>query len=351
MKYNKLGHTDMTVSHVCLGTMTWGCQNTEAEGHEQMDYAVEQGINFFDTAELYAVPPEEHTQGLTETYIGNWFAKTGKRKDITLATKVAGVGLPWIDDAQPISPDRIEMAIERSLKRLQTDYLDLYQLHWPNYKFPHFGNHHAGDIDYTEINGEKETEGFLNILNSLDKAVKAGKIRAFGLSNDSPWGVMKYLKLSKTHNLPRVASLQNEYSIMYRHDEPNMTEILTHENIAYLPYSALVCGSISGKYLDGINEEGTRWQIERDMGRPNQRYKPTADDAIREYMTVADKHGLDVCQMALAFCYQQPFVTSTIIGATKMDQLKSNIAAKDITLTAECLADIQAVHNKYPVPY
>lgn len=350
MQYKKLGTTDMSVSHVCLGTMTWGCQNTEGEAFEQMDCAVEQGINFFDTAELYAVPPEEHTQGLTEAYIGNWFAKTSKRKDIILATKVAGRGLPWIDNGAPISAQRIEIAIERSLKRLQTDYIDLYQLHWPNYPYPHHGNHNAGKIDYAQIDGGREQEGMLTILHALDKAVKAGKIRAFGLSNDTPWGVMKYLGLANKHNLPRVASVQNEYSIMYRHDEPYLTEVCMHEQVAYLPYSPLVCGAISGKYLGGARPKGARWSLGKD-NRPNQRDTEMAQNAVRDYMTVAQKHGLDVCQMALAFCYQQSFVTSTIIGATTMEQLKSNIDAKDIVLSTECLNDIQSVHNKFPVPY
>lgn len=351
MKYNQLGQTDMQVSHVCLGTMTWGCQNSESDGHAQMDYAVDQGINFFDTAELYAVPPQKETQGLTETYIGEWFAKTGKRKDIILATKIAGVGLDWIDNGDPISEKRIDIAIERSLKRLQTDYLDLYQLHWPNYTFPHFGRHHAGDIDHTQIDTAKETASFLEILHALDKAKTAGKIRAFGLSNDTPWGVMKYLELSKTHNLPRLTSVQNEYSMMYRHDEPYMAEACVHEQVAYLPYSPLTAGSLTGKYAGGARPEGTRWQIEQDMGRPNQRDKRYAREAVQDYIKVAEKHGLDVCQMALAFCYSRPFVTSTIIGATSMEQLKNNISAKDITLSDACLNDIQAVHNKFPVPY
>ena len=350
MKFNKLGRTEMTVSHVCLGTMTWGCQNTEAQAHEQMDYAVEQGINFFDTAELYAVPPEEHTQGLTEEYIGTWFAKTGKRQDIILASKVAGRGFPWIDNGDPISPTRIEKAIERSLKRLQTDYIDLYQLHWPNYAYPHHGSHHAGDIDYTQINGAKETDDMLSVLHALDQAVKDGKIRAFGLSNDTPWGTMKYLELAKEHDLPRVTSVQNEYSLLYRHDEPYLAEVCVHEDVSYLPYSPLAAGSLSGKYLNGARPEGARWSLGKDK-RKNQRDTDMAQSAIRDYMAVAEKYGLDVCQMALAFCYQQGFVTSTIIGATTIEQLKSDITAKDITLSDECLNDIQAVHHQYPVAY
>tara|TARA_B100001750_G_scaffold205211_1_gene182117 strand:+ start:1046 stop:2098 length:1053 start_codon:yes stop_codon:yes gene_type:complete len=350
MKYKNLGTTDINVSHICLGTMTWGCQNTEAEAHEQMDYAHDEGINFFDTAELYAVPPQEHTQGLTETYIGSWVAKTGKRNDVILATKVAGRGLPWIDNGEPISAQRIEKAIERSLKRLQTDYIDLYQLHWPNYSYPHHGRHHAGDIDYTDINTHQAEEEILTILQALDKAVKSGKIRAFGLSNDTPWGVMKYIQLAQQHNLVRPTSVQNEYSILYRHDEPYLAEMCVHENVAYLPYSPLAAGSISGKYLNGARPEGARWSLGIDK-RPNHRDTETAGHAVRAYMDIADKHGLDICQMALAFCYQRDFVTSTIIGATSMEQLKSDISAKDLTLSDEILKDIDAVKREFPVPY
>lgn len=350
MQFRNIGKTDMKVSHICLGTMTWGCQNSENEAHEQMDYSVEQGINFFDTAELYAVPPEAHTQGLTETYIGSWFAKTKKRENIILATKVAGKGLPWIDNGEPISAKRIEMAIERSLKRLQTDYIDLYQLHWPNYAYPHHGRHHAGDIDYTTIN-TKEVEGeMLSILQALDNAVKAGKIRAFGLSNDTPWGVMKYLQLAQEHNLVEPSSIQNEYSILYRHDEPYLAEVCVHENVSYLPYSPLAAGSISGKYLDGARPKGARWSLGIDK-RPNQRDTDAAGEAVKAYMKVADKYGLDICQMALAFCYQRDFVASTIIGATTMEQLKSDITAKDIVLSDDVLKDIEAINSRFPVPY
>lgn len=350
MRFNKLGKTGIDVSHVCLGTMTWGCQNTEADAHEQMDYALDQGVNFFDTAELYAIPPEEHTQGLTETYIGTWFAKTGNRDKIILASKICGRGFPYIDNAEPISAKRIDLAIERSLKRLQTDYIDLYQLHWPNYPYPHHGSHHMGDIDFTGTDGAKAEAEFLEILNALDKNINAGKIKHFGLSNDTSWGTMKYIQLAEKHGLPRVASVQNEYSLLYQHDDPYLAEVCVHEGVAYLPYSPLSAGSLSGKYLDGARPEGARWSLGKD-NRKNQRDTEMAQAAVCGYMDVAKKYGLDVCQMALAFCYQKSFVTSTIIGATTMEQLKSDIAAKDITLTDEILRDIQAVTNQYPVPY
>jgi len=351
MKYNQLGTTDMKVSHVCLGTMTWGCQNTEAEGHEQMDHAITQGINFFDTAELYAVPPSPETQGLTETYIGTWFKKTGNRDKVILASKVAGSTIPWIHDGLPIGKQKIDLAIEGSLNRLQTDYIDLYQLHWPNYAYPHHGKHGAGKIDYTTMDGAEIEDNFLEILQTLDGYVKNGKIRAFGLSNDTPWATMKYIELSKKHNLPRVASMQNEYSLLYRGDEPYLAETCVHENVSYLPYSALAAGSLSGKYLNGARPDGSRWAIEKGMGRPNQRDTQTAQQAVRAYMDLAAAHNLDMCQMALAFCYQQNFVTSTIIGATTMEQLKSNIDAKDIILSDDVMTAIQKIYCEYPMPY
>jgi aryl-alcohol dehydrogenase-like predicted oxidoreductase len=353
MKYNKLGQTDMEVSHVCLGTMTWGSeQNTESDGHEQMDYAVEQGINFFDTAELYAIPPREDTQGLTEKYIGTWFAKTGKRKDIVLASKICGgtvhFGIPWIQDGNSITPTKLEKSLEGSLNRLQTDYIDLYQLHWPNYAYPHHGAHAAGAIDYATHNSTQQQEEILEIIRTLDGFVKDGKIRAYGLSNDSAWGTMKYIELANKHNLTRVQSVQNEYSLIYRHDEPYLSEVCAKEDVAYLPYSPLAAGSLSGKYIDGARPEGSRWSLD---SRPNQRDTQQAQAAVKAYMNLANKHGLDMCQMALAFCYQQKFITSTIIGATTLDQLKSNVEAKDVILSDEMLQDIHKIYCEYPMPY
>jgi aryl-alcohol dehydrogenase-like predicted oxidoreductase len=350
MKFNILGHTDMKVSHVCLGTMTWGCQNTESDAHEQMDYALDREINFFDTAELYAIPPERETQGLTEAYIGTWFAKTGNRDKVILASKACGGGFPYVHNGEMLGRAKIEKALDESLTRLQTDYIDLYQMHWPQYPYPHHGRHHAGDIDYTSINTSQETDRILDVLQTLDDAVKAGKIRSYGLSNDTPWGVMKYLELAKDHGLGRVASVQNEYSLLYQHDDPYLAEVCVHEDVAYLPYSPLAAGSISGKYLNGARPEGARWSLGRD-NRKNQRDTDTAQKAIRAYMKLADDNGLDVCQMALAWCYQKSFVTSTIIGATNMEQLKSNIDAKDIELSEDVLQSIYDINCEYPVPY
>lgn len=348
MKYKKFARTDLSVSEICLGTMTWGKQNTEADAHEQMDYAVTQGVNFFDTAELYAVPPEQHTQGLTETYIGNWFKARGNRTDIILATKIAGPGLPWIRKAAPISGAEIKAALEGSLKRLQTDYVDLYQLHWPNRPYPHHGRHWGGMIDLKAIDTQREVDNFTEILETLTSFVKEGKIRHVGLSNDTAWGIMKYLQLAETKGLVRMASVQNEYSLLYRGDEVYVGEVCVREDVAYLPYSPLGGGMISGKYLNGARPAGTRWSLDT---RPLQRDTKTAEEAIRAYMAVADKHGLDICQMANQFVTTRPFVTSNIIGATTMEQLTSNIASKDVVLSKDVLDDIHAVYKKFPMPY
>jgi len=350
MIYKKLGNTDIEISHVCLGTMTWGCQNTQSDAHEQMDYALDQGINFFDTAELYAIPPEEHTQGLTETYIGTWFQEKGKRDKIILASKACGKTFPYIHNGAELGREKLEMAIEDSLKRLQTDYIDLYQLHWPQYPYPHHGNHGAGALDYMDVDTNKETDRFLEILETLTQFIKDGKIRSFGLSNDTPWGVMKYLELARKHGYAEVASVQNEYSLLYRHDEPYLSEVCTRENVTYLPYSALAAGSISGKYLNGARPEGARWSLGKD-NRRNQRDTDISQQAITEYINLAKKHNLDVCEMALAFCYQQQWIGSTIIGATTMDQLKSNIRAKDISLSDDLLTDIHNIYRQHPMPY
>ncbi len=358
MKYSKLGRTDIEVSRVCLGTMTWGQQNTESEGHEQMDYAVEQGINFFDTAELYAVPPTAESYGRTEEIVGTWFEKSGKRDDIILATKVTGRGMPnmpydgygdWVRGDKHIADRKnIEAAIDASLTRLKTDYIDLYQLHNPNRENTHFTRHWAGEIDFEDTTTDRELGEFREILDTMNDLVKAGKIKHFGVSDDSPWAMMTYLRLAEQHNLPRIQSIQNEYSFMKRNDEPYLSEVCFREDIAYLPWSPLAGGMISGKYLDGARPEGSRWSLD---SRPNQRDTDVSQATVRGYMDVAEKHGLDVCQMALKFCYTRNFVTSTIIGATSMDQLKSNISAFDVELADDVLKDIDAVYRQYPMPY
>lgn len=347
MEYRNLGRTGLKVSSLCLGTMTWGSQNSEAEGHAQMDYAVEQGINFFDTAELYPVPPAAETQGLTEKYVGSWFAKRKNRDQIILASKMVGTGLPWIRGGDmPIDKHSLTEALEGNLKRLQTDYIDLYQLHWPNRAHYHFGA--VWNFDASKNEAAKEKESFLEILETLAGFIKEGKIRHFGLSNDTAWGVMQYLKLSESHNLPRLASIQNEYNLTCRIFEPDLAEISLMEEVSLLAYSPLSTGAISGKYLNGQIPEGSRRSLKQ---RHNHRANRIADAAISAYIKVAEKHGLDVCQMALAFGLSRAFMTSVIIGATNLEQLSSNIAAKDLKLSGEVLSDIEAVRRDYPIPY
>ncbi|MCB1592079.1 MAG: aldo/keto reductase [Alphaproteobacteria bacterium] len=346
MIYRPLGRTGLKVSVICLGTMTWGRQNTEEEGHAQMDYALGRGVNFFDTAEMYAVPPNASTYGKTEAIIGTWFRKTGNRDRVILASKVAGPGLPWVRGGKAII-DRanIKAAVEGSLKRLQTDYIDLYQLHWPN----------RGSYSFNQIWGyspnfdvEGVRDNFLEVLDTLDGLVKEGKIRHAGLSNETAWGTMQWLRLSEEKGLPRMASIQNEYSLLYRLFEPDMHEVAITEDIGLLAWSPLATGMLSGKYLDGKRPAGSRWTL---LSGGSARDTEQANKAVRTYMEVAKRHGLDVCQMALAFVNTRPFVTSNIIGATTMDQLKTNIDSIDVQLSPQVLADIDKVRRDFPIPY
>jgi len=344
MELRPLGRTDLKVTSICLGTMTWGSQNTEAEAHEQMDYAVSEGINFFDTAELYAVPPDPKTQGKTEEHIGTWFEKTGKRKDIILATKIIGPspGMQWIRQGSPkLDRENIAAAIESSLKRLKTDYIDLYQIHWPARKTNRFGK-----LGYT-YDPTEEVEDVLETLEILDSHVKAGTIRHIGLSNDTPWGVHRFLHLSEVHGLTRIQSIQNAYNLLNRTYEVGLAEMSIREDCGLLAYSPLARGWLSGKYLDGQIPEGSFRHIDP---RPGRYDKPRCEDAIREYVRVAQQHGLRPDQMAIAFVTQQPFVTSNIIGATTMEQLKINIAAHDMRLSDEVLEAIEQVHTLFPNP-
>lgn len=346
MEYRKLGRTSLDVSLIGLGTMTWGNQNNEADGHEQMDYALTQGINFFDTAEMYAVPPSAATYGTTETIIGTWFASRKNRDKIILASKIAGPGLPWIRGGKAkIDRENIIVALENSLKRLQTDYIDLYQLHWPNREDYHFGNY----WNYSPRFDTNETlDNFLEVLRALDDAVKAGKIRHIGVSNETAWGTMKYLQLAEKHNLPRMQSVQNEYSLLCRRFDHDLAEVAMHEECGLLAWSPLCRGILSGKYLNGARPSGARLSIET---RQEHRDGAQTNAAVQAYIDVAKKHGLDICQMALAFVNQQPFVTSTLIGATTMPQLKTDIDSINVKLSSEVLADIAAVRRQYPVPY
>jgi aryl-alcohol dehydrogenase-like predicted oxidoreductase len=346
MKYNTLGRTGITVSEICLGTMTWGTQNSEAEAHEQMDYAVSQGVNFFDTAELYPVTPAgPETMGLTEDYIGTWLKKSCKRSEIVVATKVAGPGRPYIRGGTPASPKTMREALEISLKRLQTDHVDLYQMHWPNRGHYHFRQ--AWTYDPSHQDTGATLEDLSAILETLGAFVKEGKVRAIGLSNDTAWGTMTMLALAEKHGLPRIASLQNEYNFLYRAFDLDLAEVSHHENVGLLAYSPLAAGLLSGKYLNGANPEGSRLSINGDLGG---RYTEYQEPAVQAYAALARQHGLDLAQMQLAFSLTRPFMTSVIIGATSMEQLKTNIGAKDVVLSADVLQGIAKLHKMYPAP-
>ncbi len=350
MKYVKLGSSDLQVSEVCLGSMTWGQQNNQADANAQIDYALAQGINFMDTAEMYSVPPKAETQGSTERIIGTWLtANPTRRQDIVLASKIAGPGVPWVREGGPITRSAINSAVDDSLQRLQTDYIDLYQLHWPNRISPHFSKHWPGTVNPCLTNADQEREGLLDILRGLEDVVKAGKVRYCGLSDDTPWGIMQYLALAKEHNLPRMVSIQNEFSLLHFKDHPYLIEACVFEDVAYLPWSPLAGGALSGKYANGAKPAGARWTMQQRNGI----FRDTAfsHDAIAAYQAVAQKHGLSVTQMSLAWVFQFAGVTSTIIGATSMEQLIEDIGAYELTLSEDVLSDINEVIRRYPAPF
>ena len=345
MQYRKLGRTGLDVSAIGLGTMTWGFQNTQADGFEQMYYALERGINFFDTAEMYAIPPSPASFGSTESIIGNWFASRQIRDKVILATKITGPGLAWIRDGSKINKKTIHLAVEGSLKRLQTDYIDLYQLHWPNRGSYHFGK----TWNYApRFNIQKEADNFLEVLETMQALIQAGKIRHFGLSNETAWGLTKWLQLAEQHHLPRAVSIQNEYSLLCRHFEPDLSEIAINEDCGLLAWSPLCRGMLSGKYLNGAHPQGARLTIET---RVEHRIHPLTDAAISRYIELAKRHELDVCQMAIAFVNSKPFVSSTLIEATNMAQLKSNIDGISIKLSDEINNEIEAIRREYPAPF
>jgi aryl-alcohol dehydrogenase-like predicted oxidoreductase len=345
MQRRPLGRTGLNVSQICLGTMTWGQQNTEADGHAQMDYALDRGINFFDTAELYSIPPRAETQGSTERIIGSWFKARGSRDKVILASKVIGRSdNTWFrNDGSKgeLSRSQIEEAVNKSLKRLQTDYIDLYQLHWPDRPMP-WG---ANPVIYRHQEGRSHP--IEEILESLDRMVQAGKIRHIGLSNESAWGTMTFLKQSEIRGLPRIQSVQNAYSLLNRTYETALAEVTVREDVSLLAYSPLGQGFLTGKYLDGARPAGARTTL-FDRG---QRYQtPGAEAAIRKYVELAREFGLDPAQMAIAFVNSRPFVTATIIGATSMDQLKTDIDSLDLTVTPELEERINAIHLLHTNP-
>ena len=342
MNYRKLGNTELDVSTICLGTMTWGEQNTQDEGFEQMDYSLDHGINFFDTAELYAVPPKEETYGDTEEIIGNWFQKTKKRDKIILATKVAGPARNYLRGGQnSFVGKNLDDALEASLKRLKTDYIDLYQLHWPERNVNSFGK-----LGYEHK--ENKWNSFEDVLDNLNKHIKNGKIRYVGLSNETPWGVMNYLKLSKDKGLPRMMSIQNPYSLLNRSYEVGLAEVSIREQIGCLAYSPLASGYLSGKYRNGALPKGSR--IERDFDFWSRYRKPNTEKAVEEYYKISKKYNLDISQMSIKFCEVQDFMTSVIIGATTMEQLKTNIESVKVKLDKEIIKEINEVQKIYPNP-
>ncbi|WP_084420902.1 aldo/keto reductase [Henriciella litoralis] len=345
-KMRKLGTTDIDITACCLGTMTWGQQNTEEEGHAQMDYAVERGINFFDTAEMYAVPPKPETQGSTERIIGTWFKKTGKRKDIILASKISGRSpMTWTRDGDVQmtrqTKAQIDEAVEKSLKRLQTDYIDLYQLHWPDRPVGMFGSK-ADASTYTV-----DYEPFEEILSHLEAHVKAGRIRHLGLSNENAYGVMRFIAESDKGGLPRMQSIQNAYNLVNRTFEGDLEECCVREKVSLLAYSPLAQGYLSGKYRDGALPEGSRKQL---FDRLSRYEKPGADEAINAYVDLAAKYGVDPSAFAIKFCDTRHFMGSTIIGATTMEQLKICIDAFSVDWTDEMEADVNALHQRQPSP-
>ncbi|MCD0505375.1 NADP(H)-dependent aldo-keto reductase [Bordetella petrii] len=346
MKYRKLGRTDTEVSLIGLGTMTWGEQNTEAEAHQQLDYALSRGINLVDTAEMYPVPPKPDTQGRTEAYIGTWLARTGRRHDIVLASKAAG---PVRDAKRPghirdgktfLDRKNLTAALDASLKRLQTDYLDLYQLHWPDRSTSTFGR------AYPWVNDD-HTVPIQETLEVLQDFVRAGKVRHIGVSNETPWGVAQFLKHAENHGLPRIASIQNPYSLLNRTYETGLSEFSHLEQVSLLAYSPLAMGVLAGKYLDGARPEGARLTL---FTRFTRYSNEQSEAATRKYVQLARDHGLSPTHLALAWVNQQASVASNLIGATNLDQLKEDIDSVDVTLSQEVLDAIDAIHAQHPNP-
>ena len=342
MKYTNLPNTNIKVSKICLGTMTWGIQNTEKEGHEQMDYAVANGINFFDTAEMYPVPFDINKQGETEKIIGTWFKKNKNREQIILASKVLGprAFVSEVRDKVNFSKSSLDDAIHSSLKRLQTDYIDLYQLHWPERNTNFFG-----PLGYKHDADEAWSDNFNEVLHNLEIYMKQGKIRNIGVSNETAYGVMRYVEEARK-GMPKVSTVQNPYSLLNRKDEIGMTEALLREDVGYLAYSPLGFGQLTGKYLDETPKEGRVTQFPQFSRYHNEK----SFEATRAYNNIAKKHNLSLTQMALAFINQQNFITSNIIGATNLNQLKENIESINITLSKEILDEIEQVHKLIPNP-
>jgi len=340
MKYRKLANTNLDVSVICLGTMTYGEQNTESEAHEQLDYSIANGINLIDTAEMYAIPPKEETQGLTEKIIGTWLAKRKDREKIYVATKVAGPGMEYLRGGSRLDKKQIFQAVDDSLKRLQTDYIDLYQVHWPERKSNYFGR--LG-YEYSDEMGVSIEE----TLEAMTDLVKSGRVRYIGISNETPWGTSRYLNIAKEKSMEKIVTIQNPYSLLNRIYEVGLAEISQHENVGLLAYSPLGFGQLTGKYINRTDKNSrlglfgdwfTRYSNEECLG------------AVKKYLKIADKYNLSLTHLALAFVNTRPFVTSNIIGATTMEQLKENIDSVNIEITETMLEDINQVHSSQPNP-
>ncbi|NPE56772.1 NADP(H)-dependent aldo-keto reductase [Dickeya dadantii] len=344
MLYHRIPHSSLEVSTLGLGTMTFGEQNREADAHAQLDLAVAAGVNLIDTAEIYPVPPRSETQGLTESYIGSWLKSRGGREKLIIASKVAGPVRGNDNSLRPqqaLDRKNIRAALDDSLKRLNTDYIDLYQLHWPQRQTNSFGK-----LSY-QYTSEKPAVTLLETLEALNEQVRAGKIRYIGASNETPWGVMRYLQLAEKHDLPRIVSIQNPYSLLNRSFEVGLAEISQHEGVELLAYSPLAFGTLTGKYLNGAKPAGARNTL---FSRFVRYSAPHTQQAIAEYVALAQKHGLDPAQMALAFVRQQPFVASTLLGATTLEQLKTNLGSLDLTLGEDVLTELEAIHRRFTIP-
>ncbi|WDO13975.1 NADP(H)-dependent aldo-keto reductase [Flavobacterium sp. WW92] len=343
MNYNTLPNTNLKVSEICLGTMTFGQQNTEADGHSQLDFALDKGINFIDTAEMYPVPAREKTTGDTERIIGSWLQKSGKRNDIVLATKIAGPnrGMPYVREDMAFTAETLKLSVEKSLERLHTDYIDLYQLHWPERKSNMFGQRGF------KIQEDAWEDNIQSVLEALQELIQDGKIRAIGVSNETPWGVMRFLEESKKHNLPRISTIQNPYSLLNRTFEVGLSETAYRENVGLLAYSPLAFGTLSGKFLTGEEHPNARLNLFPNFTRYNSQQ---TKEATKLYQETATRFGLTLTEMSLAFIRQQQFVTATIVGATNLKQLEENINTVGTVLSEEMLKAIDEIQAIRPNP-
>ncbi|MEM0942530.1 MAG: aldo/keto reductase [Pseudomonadota bacterium] len=351
MDYRPLGRSDLKVSALCLGSMFWGSRNTEAEGRAQIDRSLAAGINFIDTAELYPTAPVIGEKcGETERVIGTWFARTGRRDEVILATKISGEGAPGARGGEPVTAAAMHRAVDASLKRLQTDVIDLYQLHWPNRGSYHFRKYWAYDpATQSGVTSRDETRDHIaEVLEAADALIKAGKIRHLGLSNESAWGTQQFLEIAEANGLPRVVGVQNEYSLLCRIFDTDFAELCHQEDVGLLAYSPLAAGLLSGKYRDGEVPDCSRGAINKGLGG---RMTPRAHEAVAAYLEIADGAGLDPNVMALAWCLTRPFMASVIFGASTMDQLENLLEASEVTLSEDVMAAIGAAHKAHPMPF